>query len=120
MRRFVLATALCGMLGSAFCVQEASAQSRATDYRRSMGNLRPDHPTAGPAVQGSYRYRLNQAPTLLLPTPQIPYTQPYYQPGYPYQYPSYGYPSYQYYRPMIVPGNMLYGPQAMRRFMGIR
>ena len=33
--------------------QNALAADPSTDYRRSMGNLRPDHRTAAPAIQGS-------------------------------------------------------------------
>lgn len=109
--------------------------------RRSMGNLRPEveqsqtHQPSGSGIG-----------TVAVPSPFYPgYSYSpgyyYYDPGYYYVpgavYPGYGpyayrygyprnyhYPPGYYYRyytvppPMLVPSQMLFGPQATRRFMG--
>ena len=130
------AALVAGVLGG----QRASAQQSSDDLRRSMGNLRPDHPTAAPAVQGSNRYRYrrsqNRGPVV---QPQVynRYQYPayypnsgwnnrYYAPNYGYN-PYYGYPypsryyrGPRYYPPVVIPAERLYGPQAVQRFMGVR
>jgi len=109
------------------------AADQATDYRRSMGNLRPEANTAGRAIQGSTPYRAPSRSRVYAPSPVYPYGSGYvpYGSGYgyypPYQgyYPTYrGYPrgyyrGYLYPPPIYLPAERLYGPQAVKRFMGV-
>jgi len=115
----------------------AQAQDRPEDFRRSMGNLRPDNPTAFPAIQGSNRPHAIARPNAPAPQPSVnpgvgvypvyPRYRVYYPPAYGYGYgypaPYYGYPPYYYgyryyYGPVFVPAETMYGPAAVRRFMG--
>jgi len=116
---------------------EALAADPADDYRRSMGNLRPDSRTAAPAIQGSPPPRSSGSAQRVVPAPSYGY--PTYHPGYSPYYPGYSYPSYGYYPnysryyryprvyyrgylyppPVYLPAERLYGPQAVRRFMGV-
>jgi len=125
-----------GVLGG----QRALAQQSSDDLRRSMGNLRPDHPTAVPAIQGSNRYRYqrgrNRGPVVQPPVyrgqsypryyPNYGWNNRYYAPNYGYnpyygyRYPSRYYRGPLYYPPVIIPAERLYGPQAVQRFMGVR
>lgn len=123
----------------------ASAGESNDDHRRSMGNLRPDHRTARPAIQGSPppRQRTDHDPTYVPPYPgQHDYAYGFGQypayghgPSYKYdRYPSawdYGpyhprrryrhprYPYWGYPPPLYIPAEALYGPQAVMRFMGV-
>ena len=115
----------------------ARAQGTVDDSRRSMGNLRPDSYTAGQAVQGSGRFSSPGAPAVVVPQPyyrSYPHPRyyqryrPYYNPGVygyypdysvPYYYGGYGYRGYGYLPPVFLPAETLYGPQAIRRFMGV-
>jgi hypothetical protein len=119
------------LLAIALAAQQAWAQHRPDDYRRSMGNLRPDSYTAGRAVQGSDRFRPRGRTTVVVPSPYYygspyPYYAPYpsYYPGgygyYPYYVSPYSYygPGYIYPPPVLIPPETLYGPRAVRRFMG--
>ena len=117
-----------GLVVVAMAASDAIAQNLPTDYRRSMGNLRPDHRTAAPAVQGSPPpVRTRRMPTVVV---QPYYTQPYVQQYYggytcPHYYGHRHYRPYRYRRPMyygpvFVPAQALYGPQAVMRFMGVR
>lgn len=107
-----------------------------TDYKRSNGNLRLDHPTAVPSIQGTTPYRqptnsvpntVTRYPVYQYPRYNSPYRQDYgYYPSYDgyYQQPSYYYPrryyrGYRYPTPVFVPAETLYGPQAVKRFMGV-
>jgi len=121
MRRYVAAFALVAFLAILAAGRYALAQDTVDNRRRSMGNLRP----TPPAAQGTNRT------IIVVPQPYyIGYGSPYY-PGYRPYYPGgYGYyPYYQvpypYYRgpivypPIYVPAEPLYGPRALRRFMGV-
>ena len=101
---------------------QAPARHRADDLRRSMGNLRPGSQAAGGTARGS-----NQT-ILVVPQPYYggyaypPLYRPYHPGGYGY-YPYYSAP-YPYYRPYVyapvyVAPDGLYGPRALRRFMGL-
>jgi len=106
-------------------------------YRRSMGNLRPDRPTAGSARQGSpspeagrHRGRLHQEYPYPGHYPRYDgYRHPYsyypphygydpYYPQYAYPYPAYG-RAYPYIPPLYIPAETLYGPQPLKRFFGV-
>ncbi len=109
----------------AMAAQNAVAQDANDDHRRSMGNLRPDSYTAGQAVHGSGRVP-PQARSRNVVVPQPYYVPPtyHYYPRYPAYYsrpygyhPHYGY-GYLYPPPVAFPAERLYGPRAMRRFMG--
>ena len=119
----------------------AAADEPNNDHRRSMGNLRPDHRTAGPAVEGSpppesarRRGWIDQRPLDHEHYP--PYDHGYWHHGhrYPFDYgydPYYAYPyppyppyppyywRYPYVPPVYIPAEALYGPQAVKRFMGV-
>lgn len=119
----------------------AAADERNNDHRRSMGNLRPDHRTAGPAIQGSpppqsrsHRDRRSHHPVHPGHYPGnnygYGYYDQYYPPAYGYDpyyarpYPGYSYPAYSpyYWRyppPIHIPAETLYGPEAVKRFMGV-
>ena len=113
--------------------QRAWCQEDSDDHQRSMGNLRPDSSTGGRAVQGSNRYRARRSPRVVIPAPTY-YAYPRYYPGYRLYYapgsygyyPYYGaaypyyYRTYRYVPPVFVPGDQLYGPGAVRRFLGYR
>jgi len=129
------AVLVAGILGA----ERASAQQTSNDLRRSMGNLRPDHPTAAPAIQGSYRHRYQrgQVQVPVVPGPAYnAYRGPQYYPNYGQNYgyyaPNYGYNPYygysypryyrgpMYYPPVYIPAERIYGPGAVQRFMGVR
>jgi hypothetical protein len=135
MRRTLTILALAAVVALVTAAPQAWAQEDAEDLRRSTGNLRPDSPTGGRAIQGSNRGQSAPGPSVVIPPPAY-YAYPRYRryPGYYRYYPRgsygyypyygvpYGYRSYRYgYRPPIfLPAETLYGPRAMRRFMGIR
>ena len=113
-----------------------SASAADPANRRSMGNLRFDDNTAGRAIQGSTPYNGGNRAFFVPGATRGNYpVRQYYAPspyGYGY-YPSYNngyYPQYGYSRgyyrgyfyppPIYLPAERLYGPQAMRRFMGAR
>ena len=110
------------------------------DHRRSMGNLRPDDRTAGLAVQGSPPPGFNQNQGSAdrgasqdrggdLPGVQHdPYRgDGYWHPPHVGDYgldPYYHHPRRRYWRypylPLIhIPAEHLYGPQALKRFLGL-
>lgn len=115
----------------------ARAQRDPDDFRRSTGNLRPDHRTAVPAIQGSppprvYRRRrpvTYPPPNYVVPYPGYSpgywYDEPYYPPGYiqdpyyPYPYPPPYYWGPRYVAPVFIPAERLFGPEAVKRFMGV-
>ena len=114
------------------------------NMRRSNGSLRPDSYTAGRAVQGSRNggTRGNHPGMARQQRHQgghvdrhghggvhnqghfgqgqgygyQPYYNPYYQPYY--RYPTYYYSRPYYLPPAFIPAGQLFGPAAMRRFMG--
>lgn len=113
----------------------ALGDDASSDSRRSMGNLRLDSREAGQAIQGVQPRGTTRSRTVVVPRPVYPYGgySPYYS-GYPGYYspgygyypypPSYGYPrfyhrGYLYPPPVYLPAERLYGPQALRRFMGV-
>jgi hypothetical protein len=112
----------------------ASADDRNNDHRRSMGNLRPDHRTAGPAIQGSPPPRSERHRRWRPSHPVRPGYHPHYGHGYGYYYPPgyvydpyYVYPPpyppyspyyWRYPPPVYLPAETLYGPEAVKRFMG--
>lgn len=126
----LLAAAVSGLVGAHVYAADAP-----DDARRSMGNLRPDSRTAGQAIQGSPPAGSTSGGTAVVPgySPGYPYSgySPYYR-GYGYYPRDYGYypyypPAYRYPRfyrgylyppPVYLPAERLYGPQALRRFMG--
>ena len=132
MRPSVTALAVGLLLAIAILAQHAWAQAEPDNTRRSMGNLHPDSYTAGRAVHGSDRVQPRARTTVVVPQPYYhghsyphyyrPY-RPYYPGGYGY-YPyyvaprPYYYPGYLYPPPVVIPAETLYGPRAMRRFMG--
>jgi hypothetical protein len=132
MRCILPAFAVAAAVLLAALAQHAWAQDAVNDSRRSMGNLRPDAYTAGRAIQGSNRVLRRGTPTLVIPRPQpyYGYAYPYYYGYDPYYPPVYGYRPYYrapypyysrgyVYPPLIaVPAETLYGPRAVRRFMG--
>jgi tetratricopeptide (TPR) repeat protein len=105
------------------------------DLRRSMGNLRPDRPHDGYAVQAPQFPRCGVDCARIehdtfepdyagkYPYHGDAYWPPYYPP--PYDYPYYVYPPryrwrYPYFAPLYIPAEAMYGPQALRRFLGVR
>jgi len=81
----------------------AARRSSTDNTRRSMGNLLPDSYTAGRATHGSNRSTRPANTVIVVPQPYYPSYDPYY---------------YRRYRPLVVPAKTLYGPRAVRRFMG--
>jgi hypothetical protein len=111
--------------GSPGAGHHAPARHHADDTRRSMGNLRPGSHAAVGTAQGSNRT------ILVVPQPYYggygypydPRYRPYYPGGYGY-YPYYSAPYPYYYGPYVYPPvyvapDTLYGPRALRRFMGL-
>ncbi len=119
------------------------------NLRRSNGSLRPDSYTAGRAVQGSRNHGTHgNQPGAAIQQPHggghdahqgrqghgavhnhgqfgngggygyQPYYNPYYRPYY--RYPTYYSRPYYYTPPVFIPAGQLFGPAAMRRFMGVR
>ena len=107
----------------------ALAQQHPDDFRRSMGNLRPSHPTAVPAIQGSYQQRSSggqRTGNTYVYRPQYPACYHGYD-YYPYGRSYYGYPSWyvpSYWRysgysaPLVMPNGALFGPAAGQHFLG--
>ena len=95
--------------------------------RRTIGNLRPDSATGGGLAQGPGQARGHR--TIVIPSPYYyghgrPDYYYGYRPRYYGYYPYYGYryPYRRYYvhpGPVYLPSETLYGPSAMRRFMGM-
>ncbi len=93
------------------------------DARRSMGNLRPSTPhgrthKSPPATGHSHHHR----PNLVYYYPRYGgvYRDPYYRDSYGYDYPyTYRYWRPRYYAPVFLPAGILYGPEAVKRFMGV-
>ena len=140
MRRFPIVFAAAVLAAGVVLGDTARAQDEPDDTRRSMGNLRPDHRTAAPAIQGSPppRVGIRRRPVPYLPPPNyvVPYPgygpgywydEPYYPPGYgydpylpyPYPYPPPYYWGPRYIPPVFIPAERLFGPEAMKRFMGV-
>ncbi len=102
------------------------AQTRQDDSRRTVSSLRP--PAKSPPARSGRSSGPVQTPTMkewrpsVVPYPVYPYgTYPYgsYLPGYGYGY-VYPYSSYPYYLPPVyLPAERLYGPEAMKRFLGL-
>ena len=114
MRASVMALTACLLMAIAVAAQQAGAQD------------------LGRAVHGSDRVELCRTTTIVIPQPyyyRVPYSyyygpyRPYYPGGYGY-YPryvapySYYGPRYIYPPPVAIPAESLYGPRAVRRFMG--
>ena len=118
MRGHVAALAIVGLLAIVAADRHALARDTADNLPRSMGNKRP----TPPATQGPNRT------VIVVPQPYYGgYGHPYYHgPHYPHgfgYYPYYHAPSPYYrgpivYPPIFVPAETLYGPRALRRFMG--
>jgi len=110
------------------------------DHRRSMGNLRPDDRTAGLAVQGSppprfdrdrgpadQRARHDRGGDLPGHRHRPHHGQGYWHPPYPPDYgldPYYHHPrpfywGYPYWPLIHIPAESLYGPLALKRFLGL-
>ena len=96
------------------------------EARRSTGNLRPSTPppqTPKPPPAAGHRYRHRPHYVYYYPRYGGVYRDPYYHDpyGYGYDYP-YVYPYWRprYYGwPVFLPAEMLYGPEAVKRFMGV-
>jgi hypothetical protein len=142
MRRAISAFMPIALMAALAMSQHAWAQTSSDDSRRSMGNLgpssdnrrtignlRPDSATGGAPAQGSSQSAGN--PTVVIPSPYYygyggPTYYHGYRPRYCGDYPYYGYgyryPYRRYYAyppPVYLPSQQLYGPGAMRRFMGM-
>jgi tetratricopeptide (TPR) repeat protein len=142
MRLFLALSVSVAWIAATASLDFASAEERNNDHRRSMGNLRPDHRTAGPAVQGSpppeswrRQARMHHRPAQPGHYPSYDsgygygHSGHYYSPGYGYDpyyvdpYRRYPYPAYppyywRYPPPLYIPAETLYGPEAVKRFMG--
>jgi hypothetical protein len=118
MRKHVATLAIVGLLAIVAADRYALAQDTDDNLRRSMGNKRP----TAPATQSPNRT------TLVVPQPHYGgYGHRYYRRYRPYYPHGYGYypPPYPYYYrrpyvypPIYVPPETMYGPRALRRFMG--
>lgn len=113
-----------------FLCDLAPAQRDPDDYRRSMGNLRPGHRTAVPAIQGSPPPNSSQrrrSGNTYVYRPRYPvydygyYGRQYYPYGWDYYtYPSWYQPNYwyrNYSAPLVMPEGALFGPRAAQRFL---
>jgi len=142
MRFFWTLLVLAAWIAATASLDFASAEEQNNDHRRSMGNLRPDHRTAGPAIQGSPPPESSRRQGRMHHRPAHPghypsydygyghgYSDPYYRPGYRYHpyrvdtFTSYPYPAHppyywRYPPPIYLPAETLYGPEAVKRFMG--
>lgn len=135
MRSFSTTIAAALLVAGVIVGPPASTAEPVEKHRPSMGHPRPDADPGGRAIQGStpqnagghnndsfvpgatlagYPVRRHYVP--------YPYGDGYY-PRYshsPYYHYPYGYyRGYLYPPPVYVPAERLYGPQAMRRFMGV-
>jgi hypothetical protein len=105
---------------------QANAQAN-LDLRRSMGNQRPVRLAEGPALHGG---GVNSVRLDDVTGPRHRRRHRHHGHGYrPYYYPAYGYPyyaypppypyRYPYYAPIYIPAETMYGPQALKRFLGV-
>jgi len=138
--RLWLSTLLGATLLTLAPADEARADKHPDDFRRSMGNLRFDSRTAAQAIEGSsrpdpgthqghhYPHRgwYHPHPGYAYPhdcwdTPYGYGYDPYAPYGYPHPYPYYPpyYWVYPYPPPLYLPAETIYGPEAVKRFMGI-
>jgi len=119
MRPSLLALAVGLLLGTAIVAQHAQAQNVPDNTRRSMGNLHPDSHALGRTVVVVSHPYYHGYPHPYSYRPYRPYHSggygyyPYYVAPRPYYYPGYLYPP-----PVAIPAGTLYGPRAVRRFMG--
>lgn len=140
MRLSRIALAAAVLTGCVLSSARLSAADSSDDFRRSAGNLRPESRTAGGAIQGSPPPASSSSAQRYVPAPAVVYPYSPYSSGYYYP-PGYGYPSpyygYNYYRrpygyrvpryyggylyapPVYLPSQRLFGPQAVKRFMGV-
>ena len=93
------------------------------EARRSMGNLRPSTPppqTPKPPPAAGQRHRHRPNYVYYYPRYGSVYRDPYYHDPYGYDYPYvYPYRRPRYYAwPVFLPAETLYGPEAVKRFMG--
>ena len=129
MRAFWIGHALVSLVAAIFLGDLALAQQNPDDFRRSMGNLRPSHRTAVPAIQGSPpprssgRQRSGNSYVYRPHFPAYHHGYHYYPYGRRYYtYPSWYVPSYwrySYSAPLVMPEGALFGPVAAQRFMGV-
>jgi hypothetical protein len=122
----LIATALLAL--AALSAQGAPAHEANLNLRRSMGNLRPSYADAqanhdllrsmgnrrpddviGPRHRRKHRHHGHGHRIHYYPAYGYPYYA--YPPPYPYRYP--------YYAPIYIPAQPLYGPQALKRFLGV-
>ena len=117
MRLFLAISACAALIAATAQLRPANGQDRNDDHRRSMGNLRPNDRTAGPAIQGSPPPRSSRSHYRSQDRDYVPYNsypyyggphyKRYYQPYYgavPYYdpYPSYYYRSHGYIPPTFA------------------
>ena len=129
MRVLWTAHGLVSLVAVVFLCDYAPAQRHPDDLRRSMGNLRPSHRTAVPAIQGSpppnssNRHHSGRSYVYRPQFPVYDYGYDYYPYGWNYHsYPSWYAPSYWHYSysaPLVMPDHALFGPVAAQRFLGV-
>jgi tetratricopeptide (TPR) repeat protein len=128
MKAFWTGRGLVALVTAILLCDFALAQQHPDDYRRSMGNLRPSHRTAVPAIQGSPPPRSSNRQRSGRSYVYRPYFPAYgygYH-GYPYGSGYYPYPSwyvpnywrYGYSAPLVVRNGAQFGPVAGQRFLG--
>jgi hypothetical protein len=93
---------------AALSAQGAPADEANLNLRRSMGNRRPDD-VIGPRHRRRHRHHGHGHRHYYYPAYGYPYYA--YPPPYPYRYP--------YYAPIYIPAETMYGPQALKRFLGV-
>jgi len=88
--------------------------------RHGHGNVHPrprvySPDRFGPRWGGAYRYEPRWTYDFDYSYGRYPYSYPYPPGGYPYYWPYY----YRYPPPVFLPAETIYGPEAMKRFMGV-
>ncbi len=138
-KRFAIVPAAAVLVVAATWANQALAAEGNNDHRRSMGNLRPDHPTATPSITGSpptgwkggsgsadhgrprvhrpYRHHSYHDRWYYWPPGYVydPY-YPYLTPRPPYYWDPWRYP---YYGPPYYPVGPVWGAEGVRRFLGL-
>ena len=123
----LLATALLAL--AALSAKGAPADEANLDLRRSMGNLRPYRSNDRPAPpgRGVDCGRIEHGTFKSDCAGKYPYYGDAYWHGCyrpPHDYPYYVYPRrcrwrYPYFAPIYIPAETMYGPQALKRFLGV-